>query len=110
MHFWLGGNMKALSKVQLLVETNGWSLSRAQGFVDGEVSRRRGAMPSTYARVGIDDYSLGFRAGYYERGEPRGSGKNVIAVHAASNAPRDVPVDAAAWKEAFEDAQLDGAA
>ena len=31
------------------------------------MSRRRGAAPSTYARVGIDDYSLGFRAGYYER-------------------------------------------
>ena len=60
--------MKVLSKVQVLAERNGWSIARAQGFVDGEMSRRRGAAPSTYARVGIDDYSLGFRAGYYERG------------------------------------------
>jgi hypothetical protein len=63
----LGGNMKVLSKVNVLAERNGWSVARAQGFVDGEMSRRRGGAPSTYARVGIDDYSLGFRAGYYER-------------------------------------------
>jgi hypothetical protein len=60
--------MKVLSKVQVLAERNGWSMARAQGFVDGELSRRRGVPPSTYARVGIDEYSLGFRAGYYERG------------------------------------------
>ncbi len=60
--------MKVLSKVNVLAERNGWSIARAQGFVDGELSRRRGGVPSTYARVGIDDYSLGFRAGYYERG------------------------------------------
>jgi hypothetical protein len=54
--------------VNVLAERNGWSISRAQGFVDGEMARRRGAPPSTYARVGIDDYCLGFRAGYYERG------------------------------------------
>jgi hypothetical protein len=67
--------MKVLSKVNVLAERNGWSIARAQGFVDGEIARRRGAPPSTYARVGIDDYSLGFRAGYYERGksQPKGS-------------------------------------
>jgi hypothetical protein len=60
--------MKVLSKLQVLAQRNGWSIARAQGFVHGEMSRRRGAAPSTYARVGIDDYCLGFRAGYYERG------------------------------------------
>ena len=64
----MGGKMKVLSKVQVLADRNGWSIARAQGFVDGEIARRRGALPSTYARVGIDEYSLGFRAGYYERG------------------------------------------
>ena len=59
--------MKVLSKVNVLAERNGWSTARAQGFLDGEMSRRRGAPPSTYARVGIDDYCQGFRAGYYER-------------------------------------------
>lgn len=64
----MGENVKVLSKVQVLAERYGWSIARAQGFVDGEMFRRRGAPPSSYAQVGIDDYSLGFRAGYYERG------------------------------------------
>ena len=59
--------MKVVSKVNVLAERNGWSVARAQGFVDGEMSRRRGGAPSTYAQVGIDEYSLGFRAGFYER-------------------------------------------
>src|SRR5687768_18324403 len=79
----LGGNMKVLSKVNVLAERNGWSIARAQGFVDGEMSRRRGGVPSTYARVGIDDYSLGFRAGYYERG----------TLHSKAAAPQlDIPL------------------
>jgi hypothetical protein len=67
--------VKVLSKVQVLAERNGWSIARAQGFVDGEMSRHRGAPPSIYAQVGIDDYCQGFRAGYYERGksQPKGA-------------------------------------
>ena len=63
--------MKVLSKVNLLAQRNGWSIAYAQGFVDGEMSRRRSALPSAYARVGIDDYGQGFRAAFYERGESR---------------------------------------
>jgi len=59
--------MKVLSKVHVLAERNGWSIARAQGLVDGEIARRRGAPPSSYARVGMDDYCIGFRAGYFER-------------------------------------------
>jgi hypothetical protein len=59
--------MKILSKVHVLAERNGWSIPRAQGFVDGEMARRRGGAPSIYARVGIDEYCTGFRAGYYVR-------------------------------------------
>lgn len=61
--------MKVLSKekVKVLAEKNGWSLTQAEGYVDGETFRRRGKAPSTYARIGIDEYCLGFRAGYYER-------------------------------------------
>jgi hypothetical protein len=90
----MGGKMKVLSKVQVLADRNGWSLARAQGFVDGEMARRRGASASTYARVGIDEYCLGFRAGYYERGvSPRRSAgmavlplKDTVAAAAAGGA------------------------
>lgn len=61
--------MKVLSKEKsrVLAEKNGWSLEKAEGFVDGEISRRLNTKPSMYVQVGIDDYSLGFRASYYER-------------------------------------------
>jgi hypothetical protein len=64
--------MKVLSKEKskVLAEKHGWSLARAEGFVDGESSRRRRAKPSTYVQIGIDEYSLGFRASYYERQNP----------------------------------------
>lgn len=61
--------MKVLSeeKTKVLAEKNGWSLAHAEGYIDGESFRRRGMAPSKYAQIGIDEYSLGFRAGYYER-------------------------------------------
>ena len=61
--------MKILSneKSKVLAERNGWSLAQAEGYVDGEIFRRRGKTPSNYAQIGIDEYCLGFRAGYYER-------------------------------------------
>jgi hypothetical protein len=54
-------------KSKHLAEQNGWSLAYAQGSVDGETSRRLGKAPALHALVGIDEYSLGFRAGYFER-------------------------------------------
>jgi hypothetical protein len=61
--------MKVLSneKSKLLAEQYGWSLAHAQGYVEGETSRRLGKSPARHALVGIDEYSLGFRAGYFER-------------------------------------------
>ena len=61
--------MKVLSteKSKLLAEQYGWSLSYVQGLVDGETSRRLGKAPTLQALVGIDEYSLGFRAGYFDR-------------------------------------------
>ena len=63
------GNVKVLTKekCQVLAERNGWSIERAKGYVDGETCRQRARKPSKYALIGIDEYSLGFRAGYYER-------------------------------------------
>jgi hypothetical protein len=64
--------MKVLSKekFKVLAEANGWSLDHAKGYVDGETFRLRGKKPSNYVMIGIDEYSLGFRAGYYERQNP----------------------------------------
>ena len=54
-------------KFKVLAEANGWSLEYARGHVDGEACRQRGKLPSQYVLVGIDEYCLGFRAGYYVR-------------------------------------------
>lgn len=61
--------MKVLpkEKFKALAEANGWSLEHARGYVDGEAFRLRGKAPSQYVLVGIDEYSLGFRAAYYQR-------------------------------------------
>jgi hypothetical protein len=60
-------NYLTKEKTKVLAERNGWTLPRAEGFVDGQAYRRRGMPPSRHSQVGIDEYSLGFRAGYYER-------------------------------------------
>ena len=64
--------MKVLSmeKSKVLAARNGWSLAKAEGYIDGEIFRRRGKLPSMYAQIGIDEYCLGFRASYYERQNP----------------------------------------
>ena len=54
-------------KSEVLVEQNGWSLAAAKGYVDGEAFRRRRKAPSIDIMVGIDDYSEGFRAAYFDR-------------------------------------------
>lgn len=65
----MGENVKLLQreKFKVLAETNGWSVDYAKGYVDGEAFRLRGMKPSKRAVIGIDEYSLGFRAAYYER-------------------------------------------
>jgi hypothetical protein len=65
--------MKILSeeKSKLIAERNGWTLAFAEGHVAGESMRRSGKVLSMYALVGIDDYALGFRAGYFQRQSER---------------------------------------
>lgn len=62
---------KSKEKFKVVAEEKGWSIARAQGYVDGEISRKRGESPSKYTLIGIDEYCLGFRAGYFER-QPAG--------------------------------------
>ncbi|HEV8519214.1 MAG TPA: hypothetical protein VGQ54_11615, partial [Burkholderiales bacterium] len=67
------GVMKSLTeeKSKILAERHGWSAARAQGYVAGEACRRGEEVPSMYAMVGIDDYAVGFRAGYFVRQSSR---------------------------------------
>ena len=60
-------NILSREKFKVLAEKYGWSPDHAKGFVDGESSRRRGKPPSRLALIGLDEYCLGFRAGYFER-------------------------------------------
>ena len=64
--------MKILSeqKSKSLAEENGWSLEFANGYIKGEFSRRSSDKLSSYFMVGLDDYSLGYRAGYFGRQIP----------------------------------------
>ena len=80
-----GGNMNVVpkEKFRALAEANGWSLDHARGYVDGETFRLRGKTPSKYCLVGIDEYSMGFRAGYYER-QSRASTASLPDLPAAS--------------------------
>ena len=57
-------------KVKVVADRKVWSLEQAKGFIDGETARRRGKAPSKLTLIGIDEYSLGFRAGYFERRQP----------------------------------------
>ena len=65
-------NMNVLSNdsAKVLVEEMGWTLERAEGYVEGERYRLGRLAPSEYHKVGIDEYALGFRAGYYRHNEP----------------------------------------
>src|SRR5260221_3247049 len=54
-------------KSVVLAEQNGLPIISAKGYVDGEVFRKRRKDPPLHAMVGIDDYSEGFRAGYFDR-------------------------------------------
>jgi hypothetical protein len=54
-------------KAKVLAEQYGWSLEFAEGYVDGEAWRRRRRKLSEQASVGIDEYSMGFRAAYFNR-------------------------------------------
>jgi hypothetical protein len=47
--------------------TNTRDSAYAAGVSDGDECRRRKGKPSVYLLVALDDYSAGFRAGYFQR-------------------------------------------
>lgn len=66
------GDTESLVKERsrVLAEQNGWSLIYADAYVKGEYDRRRGKSLGVYVAVALDEYSLGFRAGYFGRQRP----------------------------------------
>lgn len=65
-------------KSKVLAEQNGWTLARAEGYIDGERARKRGTALAKYVLVGIDDYCVGFRAGYFATARTRPNSENVV--------------------------------
>jgi hypothetical protein len=57
-------------KSKILAEQNGWSTDYAEGYLQGEYHCRSGKPLGAYVRVGIDEYTSGFRAGYFGRKNP----------------------------------------
>jgi len=72
-------NVRSLfeEKYTALSEQYGWPLAFSEGYVNGEADRWRGTSLSSYVMAGIDQYALGFRAGYFGRAkEPRDAGRS----------------------------------
>ena len=65
-------------KFKVLAAMYDWSLDYAKGYVDGEISRLRGRKASEHALIGIDEYSQGFRAGFFERRNPAATGQRPV--------------------------------
>ena len=63
------GSIQSLSrnKFRALAELNNWSIAYAEGYFNGKANRVLGKQPTSYAMIGIDQYSGGFRAGYFAR-------------------------------------------
>jgi len=58
--------MKVSSKKEIKVlAQNGWTFARAEGYVDGQTSRKHGKVPPTYLAIRVDEYCRGFWAGYF---------------------------------------------
>jgi len=71
------GTAAELERLKNLVSANeGASAAYANGVADGHCARASGLSVTIYLQVGIDDYSKGFRAGYFDRGrkEPHAPG------------------------------------
>jgi hypothetical protein len=70
---------------KILAEQNGWSTAYTEGYLEGRYHRRLGKPLGAYASVGIDEYPLGYRAGYFERNNPESAQVHTL------NAPKMKP-------------------
>jgi len=56
--------------VRKIAEDTFWSRLRAQGCDDGEFYKLSGQKIPECLQAGVDEYSKGFRAGYYNQIDP----------------------------------------
>ena len=56
-----------IDKRDSLAQRMGWTQQRAQGYVDGETSQLNGQELPDCHRAEMNEYSKGFRTGYYTR-------------------------------------------
>ncbi|MGD2141436.1 MAG: hypothetical protein PVH25_13645 [Burkholderiales bacterium] len=54
-------------KSKQLAEEMGWTKERAEGYIDGETCGMRGREINFQQKMGMDEYSKGFRTGYYKQ-------------------------------------------
>ena len=54
-------------KARVLADQYGCSTAYAEAYIEGEYCRRVGGALGPYQVVGMDEYSSGFRAGYFGR-------------------------------------------
>ncbi|HTQ75322.1 MAG TPA: hypothetical protein VMI74_13645 [Burkholderiales bacterium] len=47
-----------------LAEKNGWSEAFAEGYIDGRAARTSGSQTTSYPVGDLDEYRMGFLAGY----------------------------------------------
>ena len=52
-------------KREEIAQKMGWTLLRAEGYVDGETTQQSGQELPAIRKDGMDEYSQGFRTGYY---------------------------------------------
>jgi hypothetical protein len=62
-----GMDASSCEKARDIAEKTGWTLTQAEGYVEGELYRRGGLRPTAYQKVGVDDYAKGFRAGFFQQ-------------------------------------------
>ncbi len=52
-----------------LAQQMGWTLQRAEGYVDGETAQQSGQELPGCHKVAMDEYSKGFRTGFYKQND-----------------------------------------
>ena len=54
-----------VAKVKDFAEEMGWSMERTRGYLDGVACQQTGQVLASHHKFSMDEYSKGFRTGYY---------------------------------------------